>query len=557
MGKRKNFFRLNDPLLLNDHSRPRTRREFISQGFRAGTASVLGISGLSLLGPNRASALSNDMMRYLNMGNQCDLGVSTGTKIPFICFDLAGGANIAGSNVIVGGPGGQDDNLNTAGYSRLGLTPDILPDSVNPNNAVSNNFRDSSFGLQFHTESAMLQGMLEKASATIGNVNGAVIPARSDNDTGNNPHNPTYGIYQAGLRGQILQLIGSNASDSGGNSMAPNLPPSLLTIDPEIRPTKIDRPEDARGLVDVGDLGQLLSDNNDIVSVMETVKRISDAKLTLVNTTKTGAGSGLGEDFDLKRRISCEYARAADTFEKYPDASSVDPSQDPNIVDDATGIFTTAEFNGDREFRKTASVMKLVIDGLAGAGTITMGGYDYHTGDRRTGEARDLRVGRCIGACLDYARRVGKPVMIYVFSDGSVFSNGMLEMVNGVEKGVWTGDNSSTAASFFMVYDPIAQPTLVGADAAEQAQHQQIGWMRPDGSVETSATPAANSVVRLVETVILNYMALHGQEGTFIDSVNGGSTGFGTSLGSDASQLTRYVAFNRLASINDSGVIGS
>ncbi len=34
--------------------------------------------------------------------------------------------------------------------------------------------------------------------------------------------------------------------------------------------------------------------------------------------------------------------------------------------------------------------MKLVIDGDAAAGTIEMGGFDYHTGDRATGEARDL-----------------------------------------------------------------------------------------------------------------------------------------------------------------------
>jgi hypothetical protein len=33
--------------------------------------------------------------------------------------------------------------------------------------------------------------------------------------------------------------------------------------------------------------------------------------------------------------------------------------------------------------------------------------------------------------------------------------------------------------------------------------------------VETSATPAANNVNLLVETVLLNYMALHGEEGNF------------------------------------------
>ena len=47
--------------------------------------------------------------------------------------------------------------------------------------------------------------------------------------------------------------------------------------------------------------------------------------------------------------------------------------------------------------------MKLVINGYAGAGCISMGGFDYHTGERGTGEQRDLRAGRCMGACLEYA----------------------------------------------------------------------------------------------------------------------------------------------------------
>jgi hypothetical protein len=52
-----------------------------------------------------------------------------------------------------------------------------------------------------------------------------------------------------------------------------------------------------------------------------------------------------------------------------------------------TGIFTDAEFDPNNgrdasEFRKTAAVMKLVMNGYAGAGTIEMGGYDYHGGAR-------------------------------------------------------------------------------------------------------------------------------------------------------------------------------
>lgn len=534
MAKRYRFFRPDEALRHPDMHRPLSRRELLGQGFRAGGATLLGTSLLGLMA-SRAQGISPDLLDpAVTPYTSCDLGAVSGRKIPFICFDLAGGANIAGSNVLVGGPGGQRDALSTAGYARLGLPPDILPFANNPV-AASGEFTDDSLGLLFHSESALLRGILNKATGMRGFVNGAVIPGRSENDTGNNPHNPMYGIYRAGLRGQILQLVGSRNSDSGGNSMAP-----AMLIDPEVRPTKVDRPSDASGLVDVGDLNQLLDNPEDIVAVMESMKRITDFKLDLVNTRVT---SPSGEDQRLKERLSCEYLRSADTLEKFSSPDALDPRIDANIVGPA-GIFEAGEFEGDREFQKAASVMKLVVDGIAGAGTVEMGGYDYHTGDRRTGEARDFRAGQCIGACLDYARRTATPLMIYIFSDGSVASDGTIEVVNGVEKGVWSGDNSSTAASFFLVYDPAGAPQLMDT-RGDPLLHQQLGWMRADASVETSSTPAASNVNLNVETVILNYMALHGEQNLF------GEAGFfpGQGLGGAASR-DNLVAFQPLASIN-------
>ena len=66
--------------------------------------------------------------------------------------------------------------------------------------------------------------------------------------------------------------------------------------------------------------------------------------------------------------------------------------------------------------------MTLVMNGYAGAGCIEMGGYDYHGGRRAEGEVKDFRAGRCMGACLEYAARLNKPLMMYVFSDGSLSS---------------------------------------------------------------------------------------------------------------------------------------
>ncbi len=200
--------------------------------------------------------------------------------------------------------------------------------------------------------------------------------------------------------------------------------------------------------------------------------------------------------------MQCGYVKAADLADRYGNAkAALDPDIDPLIVG-PTGIFTQAEYDGDSEIRKTAAVMKMVVNGYAGAGTIEMGGFDYHTGDRSTGEGRDFRAGRCMGACLEYAARRHMPLMLYVFSDGSLSSNGMIDnSAAGRGKGVWTGDNQSTAAAFFLVYNPNGPITAIT---------NQIGHYSADGSVVSTSSPAANAVNLLAETVVLNYMALHG-----------------------------------------------
>jgi hypothetical protein len=214
--------------------------------------------------------------------------------------------------------------------------------------------------------------------------------------------------------------------------------------------------------------------------------------------------------------------KSAYLAEAFSSPAALDPSKDTRIVG-PSGIFTQAEYDGDSEIRKTAAVMKMVVNGYAGAGTIEMGGFDYHTGDRATGETRDFNAGRCMGACIEYAARRHMPLMLYVFSDGSLSSNGMIDnSAAGRGKGVWTGDNQSTAAAFFLVYNPNGPITAIS---------NQIGHYTSDGSVASTGSPGANAVNLLAEMVVLNYMALHGQQGAFQDMKwsSGVSTGLGSS----------------------------
>jgi len=517
MAKKQNPTNPNEPLRHADHKRPVSRRDFLAQGFLTGAGIVTGPSLLGLMAGSRnanaAVSLSPDIAA---LKTACGLDVNGGGKIPLICFDLA----------LAGGQNGYlDSPISTAGYSKMGVPGDMVPGGVETTPTATSNgdYTDTTLGLPFHSDSAFLRGILDKINvANVGPlVNGAVIPARSDNDTGNNPHNPMYGIYRAGGNGELLPLVGSRNSESGGNSMAPS-----DLIDPSARPTKVDRPTDVTGLVDTGKLVGLLS-QEDAVAVMESIQRVSSMKMGNMPTKLTPAAT----DAVVQDLVRCGYVKSADLVARFGSSDALNPELDSDILG-PSGIFSAAEWSGgDRgEFRKTASVMKMVIDGYAGAGTITMGGFDYHTGNREVGERRDERAGKCMGACLEYAHRTGKPVMIYVFSDGSVASNGTLDnSTDGRGKGVWTGDNSSTAGSFFLVYNPGRRPVLLSAAPDGVSLHKQIGWFRTsDGSVATASSPAANNVNLLVDVLLLNYLALHGESGLY-------SGLFGNTLGNSIS----------------------
>jgi hypothetical protein len=275
-------------------------------------------------------------------------------------------------------------------------------------------------------------------------------------------------------------------------------------------PTKVSSSADTVGLVSTGQLSTLLpplpnGTNPDVTNVLESMKRISDAKYGVVTAYPNNAALNTAA-IGSAGIEACGYTKSAYIVDKYNSPSAVNPDVDPNIVG-ASGIFQTAEYQANSSYQATAAVMKLVIDGNAAAGTIEMGGFDYHSGNRMDGEAKDLNLGNCIGAVLEYANRVGKPVMIYVFSDGSLASNGMIDnSVGGRGKGVWTADNQSVAATYFLVFNPAGR--AVSAQSNPEMS-LQIGNFNPDGSQNTTGSPAGNNVPNLVQMVVLNYMALH------------------------------------------------
>ena len=430
--------------------------------------------------------------------------------IPFICFDLTGGGNIAGSNVLIGGPGGQLDFLSVAGYSKLGLPGTMVP------NSSTKSFVDSTLGLRFHSDSAHLRGIKTRIGASVmANTTGTVIPALSQNDTNTNPHNPMYGIWQAGARGALLDLIGSDSSVSGGNSMAP---PTMINI--AAQPTKIADSTDSQGLVNTGQMSTLLPNPADVTNVLQSMKRISDAKYGLVTAYSNAlANGGTLPPGATAAQLNaaalgptgiqaCSYTKAAYLLNRYPSPAAIDPDIDPQIVG-AGGIFSTAEYNGNSDFQKTAAIMKLVINGDAAAGTIQMDGFDYHTGDRATGETRDFALGTCIGAVLQYAAHQGQ-----AGDDLCVQRRLAGERRHDRQFRRRVAARACGRRTTKMSRPPISWCTTRRPSRSRRRSNPemslQLGYMNPDGSQNTTSSPAGNNVPNLVQIVVLNYLALHG-----------------------------------------------
>ena len=475
--------RIEEQCRRTGHARPVTRREFLGRGL---------ISGLGMVFmPSLATFMAREAHAECVIDNNPLLGAG---KIPFISIDQGGGANIAGSNVMVGTMG-QEDFLDPDGYAKLGLPDAIIPQNVGV---------DRTFGIAMHPNSALLRGMLDKTSAvTRAGTNGVVIPARSENDTGNNPHNPVYGIAQAGANGEFVAAVGTRNSDTGGRSDAP-----AYMIDPALRPVRVRNSSDAVGLGG--------GDNDGFPSgrVAEAASIISALKLGQITVEQATA-----------ELVQCGYDKSLATFNTPITSAELDPNQDAVLQQ----IFPNGELD-QGDFRKAAAVMKTVITGFAGAGTMEYGGRDYHQDPRPETDGKDFVVGQVIGATLEYAQRSNKPVMIYVFSDGAVSAdtNNPEDDGNGTTKFRWRSDNSQTAASVILVYQPGgARPTLRG----NIANTQQLGTFRPDGNVETASSPFANSVTSLAEMVVLNYLALHNQSAMFgTDVLPGNGLGTGAAV---------------------------
>src|SRR5260370_19023708 len=114
---------------------------------------------------------------------------------------------------------------------------------------------------------------------------------------------------------------------SGGSSMSP---PTMVIAAGQ--PTKVSSPADTQGLVSTGQLSTLLPHPSDITNVLESMKRISDAKyakVTAYPASPTLNAAALGTGPANPGIAGCGYTKAAYPVHPYSTPAPAAARQDP------------------------------------------------------------------------------------------------------------------------------------------------------------------------------------------------------------------------------------
>ena len=502
------------PMLHDNHKLPTTRRDFISQGLMAAASSVVLPSFASLV--SQTAFANNDSA-------SCELP-QFNAGLPYLCIDAGGGMNIAAANVIVGlrdGGDYQEDveiiGSTTSDFIRLGISPEEHP-------------RDASkiidtYKLKMHRASGVLQGMnnilepegtqrrmLGEGGADLGpisnGVDGLIFCTRTADDTANNQINTVYMANKAGAKGELVQMIGTGSGLTAARSAAPQ-----DQIDLKIKPSQVNSGNQAAALLS---LGSTLSGEDYLNGSEdgERVKRFMD-RIGRMSRTKLDHLSQQGSLGQIQSVLNCSYDNAKQLFDKFT-AAQLDPSNDAAVSE----AFDGGPMGG-------AAVCKLVLDKTAGAGTIGVGGCDYHNNGMQRTHSKDVEVGELIGRCILAASLKQENLAIHLYTDGGVSADqgGRTEpaqtLFGEIPKVVWTGDSGTRSSQLLIVYKHGHDGSPLVRDDAGGVRRQLGNFVRLGGVQQSSVI--GDSTVNCWKAVMLNYLACQGREGEFESIFGSGS----------------------------------
>lgn len=428
-----------------------TRRDFLTHGVLAFGAVAALPSFLSK--PTWAAGLLS-----------CSGGAETSNMIPFMAFDMAGGASLPG-NFLVGKRGGAMDLL--ASYDTLGWNP------------RETGALNTDFGLPMSAKySQILAGILQNASAGArANFRMGSFCHRAEFDRNTNPLNSSTIVLKAGYRGTyITNGCGVIDSLTGGNSAG-------IQEGPLYKP------------VVIGSVSDLLSSTNYGGSAFngfgpQKLTALAQGAVDLSNVQKSAFANLPGGE-SLAQASVCSYEKSLDFLSG---VEGMDPRQDAiaQAVYQINANTSPSELNA-----VTASLSMNVINGYTGPSTWTLGNCDYHTGSSVDGDRQDLIMGQQIGLAIEYAFRKQKPFFFQLITDGG----------NAAQNGTrdWSADDAERCMTVVGYFDPKGAPKM---------RRTQIGQFTDGQGADTSSLIGGEPSL-VAYAVFANYLNLCGRLGDF------------------------------------------
>ncbi len=368
--------------------------------------------------------------------------------MPFLVFDLAGGAGLP-ANFLVGKAGGPEDLC--ANYRQHGWNP-RASDSL-----------DRTFGVPMAKNSSrLLAGLQETLPAELlregqTKFKMATICNFSLDDTPVNRGSALTMISKAGLKGIFMNSgIGQKATLSGGNTDA-YLPDSKF------------KPKLIRNLRDVVSLTSFGMNFEELPS--ESRREI----------------------FNQLKRAARDIPKLRDIYEDLSRFGLSEPKMDPRTSAEIKRVYNLDQ--GIEQLQVEAAIAHNVLNGYTGPGVITIDGCDYHDNTQVTGDAKDFEIGRSIGNAVHAAYVLNKPLFFQIVSDGGVYASSS----DNYERR-WVGDDplhSLSVMGYFNPKKPVEQRRL------------QIGHYTDNAKVEFK-TIVGEKPEKMAVAVIANYLELNG-----------------------------------------------
>lgn len=426
------------------HRYPQTRREFLSQGL-IGLGTYLTLPTFL---PEWALAASGS-------GE-----ISSKAHIPFLVWDLAGGAALPGK-------GGPEDLLPS--YDKLGWNPKT--DSF-----------DRRFGLPMAPAqiSGVLRGLTENLSpAAQANLRMGSFCHQSQDDSSDNTTSSIIEISKAGLRGTLFSPgLGSRESSSGGKTRVP-------LESSQFRPVRIEGPQDLMRTA-VPKIRRDMGDRYE--AVMRTSLNLAKLQTAYLKQRST-------KNIDqITKALDEGYAKIHELSSAPPPVT--DPLEDPIFK----SLYDLRDRDGSQAHQQrlqTASIVRTVLMGLSGPGCIEVPGCDYHNGTSQTGDNKDLEIGRSIGAAVEAAHQLKKPLFFQILTDGGIYPD------TGTR--IWRGDDGLKGMTVIGYYNPERAPEQI---------RTQVGSYT-DGQAADLTEVIARNTSQVAYAVLANYLNIHGQLGRF------------------------------------------